>query len=503
MATVGEVGRAVVPSATFHRPPGGEPPSPDVQVGWVRTVRSRVPAFEALERGDLAIVPGASLVSLGAAGVDPSAVAEALRRADACGALVIGDALEPAAEAFSDRATALGLPVLRVLGADVAGLERSVIGYLVNARAELERQAAALEAELRQLALDGRGPDAFAADIAGFLGRAVAIEDAAGRPVALHAPADRPEAAAAATAYLRSPRRVALRSPLPGSQSGGRSRRAGALVLLGETAATELERIATERVAALIAIELSRDPASAGRERRAREALPADGPPWVAIVARQVRADEPVTHEERERRRQRLRRSVPARRLSLRGDAASLELRVTAAADADDPQGLAVADRISRLLGRPVALSRPFDRPDDRAVAEAEARATLEATEQVGGPDGRATVGVVRVDRLPAYRLLAGLEQLPDGHRQALALLAPLMAGRDALVEERLDTLRAVLARPGLAEAAAALGIHRNTLAYRLRRIEERTGWRLDDPDLRLALSLALRLVRNDQSRGS
>ena len=37
------------------------------------------------------------------------------------------------------------------------------------------------------------------------------------------------------------------------------------------------------------------------------------------------------------------------------------------------------------------------------------------------------------------------------------------------------------------------LGVHVNTLLYRMRRIEALVGRRLDDPDTRLALALALR----------
>jgi PucR family transcriptional regulator, purine catabolism regulatory protein len=64
---------------------------------------------------------------------------------------------------------------------------------------------------------------------------------------------------------------------------------------------------------------------------------------------------------------------------------------------------------------------------------------------------------------------------------------------------EHLATLRAVLDQPGLAEAAAALGVHRNTVAYRVRRIERLTGWRLSDPELRLPLAIALRVVQMEQ----
>ena len=37
--------------------------------------------------------------------------------------------------------------------------------------------------------------------------------------------------------------------------------------------------------------------------------------------------------------------------------------------------------------------------------------------------------------------------------------------------------------------------MHRNTTAYRVKRIEALTGWDLREADLRLALSLALRIL--------
>jgi DNA-binding PucR family transcriptional regulator len=103
---------------------------------------------------------------------------------------------------------------------------------------------------------------------------------------------------------------------------------------------------------------------------------------------------------------------------------------------------------------------------------------------------------------LPAYRLLAALGNLPDDRIQAAALLEPLLAGRPASVRERLATLRAVLDHGAAGEAAATLGIHRNTLAYRVRNLEAMTGWDLGDPDLRLALSVAVRIVQSAQTKG-
>ena len=149
-----------------------------------------------------------------------------------------------------------------------------------------------------------------------------------------------------------------------------------------------------------------------------------------------------------------------------------------------------LAGRVAALLNRQVAVSRPFTDPVGRPAAEAEARVTLEAAEWLSDRPR-----VARADRLPAYRLLAALQNLAEGTRNARTLLEPLMTGSAETQRERLATLRAVLEQPGFNEAAAALGVHRNTLAYRIHRIEALTGWRLADPEMRLPLAIAVRLV--------
>src|SRR3990172_3039791 len=440
MPDLEELRRAVFPTAAGGAPARGATALRDVV--WVRVLKARVPAFDALDRGDLAILPETALRSLAAGGLEPGAIVDALDRAGAAGALLVGEGdADPIAAATLRRATELKRPAWRLAGPDPAQVERSVIGYLVNARAELERRAADLEDRLAALALEGGDLAAHAALIATFLGRAVAIEGAEGQAVAVHAPAGVPSAAADAAGYLANRRHVALRTPLPGPAAEA----SGALVVLGAPPATELERLAGDRVAALLALELARD--QAGRRpteaRRRADALPGDGPPWVVLMARQLVAGTETSLDERERLRERVARLAPARRLRLRGDAGSLELRVVVAAGA---------------AGRPVAASRPFHRPEDRPLAEEEARATLEAAANL--PLDAAGRLVVRADRLPSYRLLGSLHNLPDGVRHAPAPLMPILVGRPEVQAERLSTLRAVLERPGLAEAAAALGIH-------------------------------------------
>jgi hypothetical protein len=74
----------------------------------------------------------------------------------------------------------------------------------------------------------------------------------------------------------------------------------------------------------------------------------------------------------------------------------------------------------------------------------------------------------------------------------AASRLAPLAGA------ERLEpTLRAWLDRPGQIQAIAhELGVHPQTVRYRLRQLRERFGTALEDPDARFELALALRARR-------
>ena len=65
------------------------------------------------------------------------------------------------------------------------------------------------------------------------------------------------------------------------------------------------------------------------------------------------------------------------------------------------------------------------------------------------------------------------------------------------------QTLAVFLACMGrLRLAAQQLNIHRNTLEYRMRRIEEVAGIRLDDPNNRLAIELGIRLLEMKRTTG-
>ena len=496
MATLHDLHRAIFPAAapigaaTITAERGAR------EIAWVRALKPRVPAFDALEAGDLAIIPGPALGVVAPGPVQIEELTAALARARVPAVLLVeGETGSDALDGLGAASATAGLTVLRLPRTDPVALERSVIGFLVNRRAELDRRAADLEGQLARLALLGRGPDALAAAIGSFLGRAVVFEGRRGDPIAVYARPDQPAAVAALGTYLANPRGAALRVPI--QAPAGEPGLAGRLILLGDTPADEFERITCERIAPLLALELGHDAAvRQAREETARgDPLPTDGPPWVVIVARQEGGSAgsgPEGVAVREETRAQVRMLAPPGRLVLRGTAESLELRLVAATPDDDPDGLAIADRIATFLDRTVAVSRPFAEPTARPAAEAATRATLEAAEMLA-----VAPRLARAARLPAYLLLGNLHNLPDGVRQARELLAPILDGRPSAQRDRLSTLRAVLETTSLGEAAARLGVHRNTVAYRVARLESIGGWDLADPDLRFALVLATRLVQD------
>lgn len=540
MATLASLVSDVLPTATLA---AGDAAALEREIGWVRLVRARVPALDALDPGDLILVPERALEVVAPGPDQIDALVVALVSGGAAGAIVLPAETGGGASALVAGLGRAGIPVLEIPDADPVAVERTVIAWLVNRRAALEARAEELERRLEAIALASGDPAALLAAIGGFLGRAVALEGRRSHALSLHAPESPPAAADAARRYFAGRTGVALRVPLPApalpehaaaDATALPAPSPGALLLLGDEPPTEGERLACERVAALLALELGRNVAveRAREEARRGGALPADGPPWVVLVARQVDdagtdgpdaphagvvapatggrrqgaqpsppgsrrrsvVDRPDASavERREALRAEIRLLAPPRRLALRGSAESLEYRLVAVADAADPGGLVTAERMARLIRRPVAVSRPFHDPGERPQAEAEARATLEAVEA-----SAAGSRVVRADRLPAYRILGGLHDIPDVERLSGALLAPILAGHPATVAGRLATLRAVLDAAGPIEAAQALGVHRNTVAYRIRRLEQLGEWDLSDPELRVALAVAIRVVQS------
>jgi sugar diacid utilization regulator len=123
------------------------------------------------------------------------------------------------------------------------------------------------------------------------------------------------------------------------------------------------------------------------------------------------------------------------------------------------------------------------------ARSHLEARQALRLTRRAGS---RGRVASYR--SLGAFRLLLEV-QSPDALRRFVQeLLGPLLQYAQSRDTPLLATLEALAAARWVRRAAARqLSIHINSMSYRVERIETLTGLSLDDPETRVAISIALR----------
>ncbi|MFM9443531.1 PucR family transcriptional regulator [Streptomyces acidiscabies] len=143
------------------------------------------------------------------------------------------------------------------------------------------------------------------------------------------------------------------------------------------------------------------------------------------------------------------------------------------------------ADRSTEGHDLVIGLSGPAG-PSTAAVGHKQAEQSL----SVARRRGRAFVEHDQLASGSVLPLLAddAVKAFSDGLLRALH--EHDATGRGDLVA----SLRAWLSRHGQWDAAAAdLGVHRHTLRYRMRRVEEILGRSLDDPDVRMELWLALK----------
>lgn len=115
-------------------------------------------------------------------------------------------------------------------------------------------------------------------------------------------------------------------------------------------------------------------------------------------------------------------------------------------------------------------------------------------------PDVAAVAHVAEVlEHAALVELLETPAARPDPEHSKVGHLAALDAERDTTY---LVTLRAWLDAHGdTVRAARTLGVHTNTLRYRLRRLAEIAALDLDDPDERLVVALQLRVLERDARR--
>ncbi|MFI5283194.1 MAG: helix-turn-helix domain-containing protein [Candidatus Dormibacterales bacterium] len=158
---------------------------------------------------------------------------------------------------------------------------------------------------------------------------------------------------------------------------------------------------------------------------------------------------------------------------------------------------------VEKLAGQVLAAAAPVMRPGSASVgigniangvgelarSYIEARQALRLTRRAGG---RARVASYR--SLGAFRLLLEVQSPVALRRFVDELLGKLLEYAETRDTPLLETLEALAAARWVRRAAARdLGIHVNSMTYRVERIETLTGLELDDPETRVAISIALR----------
>lgn len=509
-----------------YRAPAGKPMDAgiDANVSWAVTIRAAAPILPPLRGGEIVIAPPRLLEQVRESEMMDSAALVRALTGQPIAALMV----DPG---FSE--TQVAVPLLISSGTFPHNAESTLNRLIIERRAELYRIGSDLSRALSTATISGAGLGQLLDAVRGVIERPLLLVETHGAVVARSqdAPADCPVEPAAIAAGLRAgdqPRLIGaeghgwLLQPIqPGAETG--ERRAMALLIgLAPDASSEPERLAASQIAATLEVVLAQAlPADGGgREWSAREPLVAElltghltsqaaaesrarmiglDPTRPARVALFTSPTAGLSHRAR---------SVLSDQRG-RATAALGEHEFAALITDEDHLDITLVDLASaiRRIQRAdpearIVVSEPVASVASAEVALAETRilARLATAGLLGGE-------LIRADdpsRLGVFGLLlpivAGADTSPNDLRARLAgfataILGPLEEHDRRRRSQLIPTVEAWLRHGGaLAPTADALGIHRNTLAYRLQRVAELGAYDLDDPQTRFVLRLALDL---------
>lgn len=522
----------------------------DRAVTWARLIHLDHPSFERLEVGELA------LAALPVQSETPHALLATILQTLAgrgISGLAVSGNVPPGAQALAD---AIGTPLL-IMPPNVrlADIEKSVIGLVVNRRAELEQRGIQIYRRLAQQTIENRGIEAIIETLAEITGKPVAVEDRSGALEFYHSPPRWTISRDELVAALRQPGQIddwlvgqplsstsppSVRRPLA---APGWARFLAPIVVSGEPVGylsiigrddelDEIDRVAAGRAAAVCALEIAKRQAISEAERRIRsdflddlfaghftseamiisrgQLLGFDPLKQYAVVLFELDTSSAYLEwmsSHNEQYSLQLRRAFSqglteeVARLSP-GALVRLNSESAAALFPVDPAGGMAATRqqieeirrrvVARLDGMTVsaAIGRLYPQVLDAPRAYREAEQALLIALRLFGPN-RTTA----FDDLGIYRLLFHLHGTPELSSFYEETLQKVVDHDERHGSELISTLKAFFANHGnLSKTAEALYLHRNTVSYRLQRIEELTGLHLDDEDDRFQLQLALKL---------
>lgn len=470
------------------------------EVTWAVTARARTPSLPPLQGGELVLLPAPTASYHGGPDALPSMLL-GFHEAGACGVVVWTEPSD-AAKAAADSSC---LPLILCGSVSAAELERSLVEHVARAlrqgiSAQEERPARLLEA----LAAN-RGIESILRVLSESVQRPAGYFPHTGKPV-IHPPGSFQltetelggisAALDAGEGAARTDAGLVWAAPVE-----RRGRRAGALVVLaGEEAPGAADALSLRQTAAAVAVETGRlDELEAAEERLRAElaeelfggrpsgsvheraaalgvALPLEG---VVLALGGSSPDDPLPPQARRLRPHGIgRRRYPVLETSQR-----LLAYLPAEAATAPENELRLPAGVSAAWSEPVASLSSLPNAVDQASASLIVSQCLEG--------GRA----VRFSNAGGAALLTALRAVPFARHAVARVMAPLVQYDEEHRGNLVQTLRVYLAcGSSQSRAAHALHLHRNSLAYRLRRVEELTGRSLERPEDRLLLTVALTL---------
>jgi purine catabolism regulator len=503
------------------------------RVEWACALRTRAPAFDAVKGGEIAFVPVRSIRLLDER-LDLPQVMSSFAEKGGVAVAVLGDV---SAESI-DIADRLVMPLLRLPDSvHLADAHHACVRFILDQRTLLHERAQELQLTLMQMALSGAGPAAIIDELAqltsltaAWLDHQGAVRHTAGGDAEQTALLVDGEAAAlrrwgdtVAVLVADPPVREfpangsalsMLASPIPGRHGVG-----GFIAVIGaEPELDQLARLAVARAASACAIELDRERAVV----ETRDRLEGE---FIDSLLGGSYSSEEVVGERARRLGVDLDRNYAV--IAVRGarvadaaweDAALRGARtliahremealvgvhdggVCAVLMLDDTEDASLGRlveairaecaRITDDAGTSLGIGRPHTGAAGVRASFREAEQALAMGRRVLGP-GRC----VSFADLGLHRLLFAMAQhaeLTDFYEDAVGLLVAYDKRSGGDLMTTLDAFFACHGSP--TETAQRLRLHRNTVLYRLRRIEEIGGLRLDDAATRLNLHLCLRI---------
>lgn len=501
------------------------------RVTWSCRMRARLPAFESVHGGELALLGISQLRRL-----DESLphLLKSLHQEGVAAVAVAAPSIEALGEEACTLANQLHLPlILLPQSTSLEVIEREVITFVVSFRGEIERKATELSHQLMQLSIQGAGIQGICEQIANSCNKWVIVQDTEHHIRLQTTPAEAGMLSLPATLddqILWQQGLTQILAPIL-----IRHEVVGFLSLIGSDGDFDyLDRIILGQVVPILALEFAREKERSDVENRYQLEAFMDvlqgnyqQPEEMLVRARllgydlttaqvvtifELHSDEPEhpsgspKAQWSRRVRDELLLAWPSCWVLHEARRVTALLPLLTADNHSNPSGSdnenILLTRVERVHARlqqnnnaalpaySIGIGRATRNLQGISQSYREAQQALEIGRQLFGENKIHPFAHLGIYRL--LFLLKGQSELNDFYQETLGpLLNADTRGDGSLI----TTLEVYFRSNGnLSETARAMHFHRNSLLYRLGRIEETLGRSLDDPELRLSLQIALKI---------